>query len=139
MIPTVRAAASIWRRLATTRGIATVPMPSRTSISAPLPALRSISPETTSSSHSLALEIFFSRGLPLNIPPPATVSIHQKLATLSSKEDKSTLSPFTPLSSSTPTSYHLTSVKRKRRLKMNKHKLKKLRKKQRALRKRLGK
>ncbi|KAI8869735.1 hypothetical protein GQ42DRAFT_155930 [Ramicandelaber brevisporus] len=38
-----------------------------------------------------------------------------------------------------PVSYELTSIQRKRRKKMNKHKYKKLRKRQRALRRRLGK
>ncbi|KAL0090636.1 hypothetical protein J3Q64DRAFT_1706435 [Phycomyces blakesleeanus] len=54
-------------------------------------------------------------------------------------EQLSRLRPFSPPPAPVVETFELTSVLRKRRLKMNKHKHKKLLKRTRALRKRLGK
>ncbi|KAI9033794.1 hypothetical protein CLU79DRAFT_830163 [Phycomyces nitens] len=85
-------------------------------------ATRLASTATTASSTSLGF-------LPLTSVP--------KMSLLS--EQLSRLRPFSPPPAPVVETFELTSVLRKRRLKMNKHKHKKLLKRTRALRKRLGK
>ncbi|KAI9273620.1 hypothetical protein BY458DRAFT_586223 [Sporodiniella umbellata] len=80
--------------------------------------------------------------LPNNTQPFQYLSHHVNEAQSNSiAHYVSRLSPFSAPSVPQPVveTFELTSVLRKRRLKMNKHKHKKLRKRTRALRKRLGK
>ncbi|CAM0142245.1 hypothetical protein VKS41_002273 [Umbelopsis sp. WA50703] len=78
--------------------------------------------------------IMNSMRVPTTQPNQSVTSITQYMATL--KPFHPPTVPSTP--SSRPTLY-ATSVLRKRKLKMNKHKHKKLMKRTRALRKRIGK
>jgi hypothetical protein len=70
----------------------------------------------------------------------ASVSEHiSRLRPFSAPPAPQTITITTPVNKATIEELELTSVLRKRRLKMNKHKHKKLRKRTRALRKKLGK
>ncbi|KAG2172589.1 hypothetical protein INT44_002604 [Umbelopsis vinacea] len=72
--------------------------------------------------------------MPLSLATPAVQPI--KVSSLT--QYMATLKPFQAPAAPQPT-MHATSVLRKRKLKMNKHKHKKLMKRTRALRKRIGK
>ncbi|CDS12987.1 hypothetical protein LRAMOSA05171 [Lichtheimia ramosa] len=75
-----------------------------------------------------------------SLPFMFTNRMPQVYASHSVTEYMSNLRPFSaPPAPSAQEGFQMTSILRKRRLKMNKHKHKKLRKRTRALRKRLGK
>ncbi|KAI8136757.1 hypothetical protein BJV82DRAFT_661757 [Fennellomyces sp. T-0311] len=101
-------------------------------------AKRTASTVSTATDNALPLPFMFSKQVP---EAPVSQSVTEYLSRM--RPFSAPPAPFQqPISTPTETlneGMHMTSILRKRRLKMNKHKHKKLRKRTRALRKRLGK